>query len=160
MSKPGAAIAAAVISVVGVAALSADALVAYPEGYRDWTHVKTMVIHPDHALADPFEGIHHVYAYKNAQAGLQRGEYRTGSVFVFDLLEYEDTATAGTEGARKFIGVMQYDARRFAETGGWGFEAFAGDSKSERVVSDGGTSCFTCHVAAKGSGYVFASYRE
>jgi len=26
------------------------ALVPYPKGYRGWTHVKSMIIHPGHAL--------------------------------------------------------------------------------------------------------------
>ncbi len=40
--------------------------VAFPEGYRNWLHVKSMLIQPGHALENPFQGIHHVYA--NGQA--------------------------------------------------------------------------------------------
>ena len=76
------------------------------------------------------------------------------------LQEYEEADEALGEGGRKFIGVMEYDAKAFAATGGWGFEAFAGDSKTERVVSDGGQSCFDCHTSAEASNYVFASYRK
>ena len=36
--------------------------VPYPEKYRSWQHVKTMLIQPGHALENPFAGIHHVYA--------------------------------------------------------------------------------------------------
>ncbi|MCB1845681.1 MAG: cytochrome P460 family protein [Halioglobus sp.] len=153
-------VAAIGVSVTGIAAYSADTQVAYPQDYRDWTHLKSMVIHPGHSLADPFEGIHHIYANREARAGLLKGEYGTGATFVFDLLEYQDANGAGTEGARKFTGVMEYDARRFEATGGWGFEAFAGDSKTERVVADGGTSCFGCHMAVKDAGYVFSQYRK
>lgn len=140
-------------------AVTAD-LVAYPDGYRSWTHVKSMVIHPDHGLADPFEGIHHIYANEAALAGLDTNEYGKGATFVFDLLNQEQGGGATQEGTRKFIGVMEYDAERFATTGGWGFEAFAGDSKSERVVDDGGTSCFGCHQSVKADSYVFSRYRE
>ncbi len=143
-----------------VSTVATDALVQYPEGYRDWTHAKSMVIKPDHPLADPFAGIHHTYVNDKALAGLAKGDYETGAVFVFDLLDYEDAGGAMVETDRKFIGVMEYDAQRFSETGGWGFEAFAGDSRTERVVTDGGTSCFACHVAAKGTDYVFTTYRE
>lgn len=160
MSKFWKVVAATAVGVTGVAAYSADAQIDYPQDYRDWTHLKSMVIHPEHSLADPFEGIHHIYADEQARAGLRKGEYRTGATFVFDLLEYQDANGAGTEGARKFIGVMTYDARRFEATGGWGFEAFAGDSKTERVVADGGTSCFGCHTAVRDAGYVFSQYRK
>jgi hypothetical protein len=36
------------------------AAVAYPADYREWVHVKSMLIRPDHPLADPFAGIHHI----------------------------------------------------------------------------------------------------
>ena len=134
--------------------------VAYPDGYRSWTHVKSMVIHPDHSLADPFEGIHHVYANDAALAGLASNQYQNGATLVFDLLSQEIGGGATQEGARKFIGVMEYDAERFAATDGWGFEAFAGDSKVERAVADGGASCFGCHQAVKEDNYVFSKYRE
>ncbi|MDH4126333.1 MAG: cytochrome P460 family protein [Gammaproteobacteria bacterium] len=134
--------------------------VAYPEGYRSWTHVKSMVIHPDHGLADPFEGIHHVYANDSALAGLRSNTYEDGAVLVFDLLSQVPGGGATQEGERKFIGVMEYDAERFAATGGWGFEAFAGNSTVERAVNDGGASCFACHQGAKEDNYVFSKYRD
>ena len=134
--------------------------VTYPEGYRDWTHVKSMVIQPEHGLADPFEGIHHVYANGEALAGLKDGSYDNGSVFVFDLLNQNVGDGAIQEGERKFIGVMEYDTDRFSATGGWGFEAFAGNSKNERVVNDGGESCFACHQGVKAANYVFSQYRN
>ena len=39
-------------------ALAADAQVPYPEGYRDWHHVKSMVIEEGHPLYNAFGGIH------------------------------------------------------------------------------------------------------
>ena len=158
--KPILAFAVFALVIPLLAAATKGAEVAYPEGYRKWTHAKSMVIEPDHGLADPFEGIHHTYANDKGLAGLLSGRYEDGAVLVFDLLEYEAKDDTLQEGARKFIGVMEYDANRFAETGGWGFEAFAGDSKTERVVEDGGVSCFGCHQAAKGNGYVFTRYRD
>jgi len=134
--------------------------VAYPEDYRSWTHVKSMVINADHGLADPFEGIHHVYANDKALDGLIGGTYRDGAVLVFDLLSQEVGGGAIQEGERKFIGVMQFNAKEYGHTGGWGFEAFAGNSTTQRVVDDGGISCFGCHVAVKDAGYVFTQYRD
>ena len=35
-------------------------------------------------------------------------------------------------------------------------KAFAGNSKTERLVKDGGKSCFGCHEAQKAKDYVFS----
>ncbi len=132
--------------------------VAYPDDYRAWYHVKSMVIEPGHPLEDPFEGIHHIYANPAALQGLQGGEYADGAVLVFDLLEAQAGDHAVTEGPRKLLGVMQHDAAA-ADTGGWAFEAFAGDSRSERLVKDGGTSCYACHTDVRDSAFVFTKLR-
>lgn len=153
-------IGAIIVTLPLVAVAVATQSVAYPDGYRSWTHVKSMVIHPDHSLADPFEGIHHVYANESALAGLKGNNYQNGATFVFDLLNQEPGGGATQEGERKFIGVMEYDTERFAGTGGWGFEVFVGDSKVERAVEDGGESCFACHQAVKEDSYVFSKYRK
>ena len=49
--------------------------VAYPEGYRDWTHVKTMIVEPGHPLYDPFGGIHHIYANEKALEGYKNENF-------------------------------------------------------------------------------------
>jgi cytochrome c553 len=64
------------------------------------------------------------------------------------------------EGARKVVGVMVKDARRYKDTGGWGFEGFKGDSKTERAVGrNAATACFQCHEAKKDNGFVFSAWR-
>lgn len=132
--------------------------VVYPEDYRNWYHVKSMLIEPGHPLEDPFAGIHHVYANPAALAGLRDGRYAEGATLVFDLLEAQPGGNAVVEGPRKLLGVMQRDAAAGA-TGGWRFEAFAGDSRSERLVRDGGTSCYACHTDVRDSGFVFSRLR-
>lgn len=140
-------------------ALASDP-VAYPDGYRDWTHIKTMVLYPEHALANPFEGIHHVYGNEKAVAGAQTGKFANGAVLVFDLLEFRTGDNASTEGERKLLGVMVRDSDRYPDTGGWGFEGFSGSSRSERLVTDGGQSCFACHASQKDNDYVFTRWRD
>lgn len=132
--------------------------VEYPEGYRSWYHVKSMLIEPGHPLEDPFAGIHHVYANPAALAGLREGGYADGAILVFDLLEAQPAEHAVGEGSRKLLGVMQRDSRA-GDTGGWRFEAFAGDSRSERLVKDGGTSCYACHTDVRDSNFVFSRLR-
>ncbi|GAB4264726.1 MAG: cytochrome P460 family protein [Methylomicrobium sp.] len=146
-------------SSVAFGALAGEDKVPFPEGYRSWLHVKSMLIQPGHALENPFQGLHHVYANQQAQAGLKTGKYQDGAVLVFDLLNYVEKDKTIQEGDRKLVGVMQKDAKKYAATGGWGFEGFAGDSKTERLVNDGGKSCFACHASEKKTDYVFSQYR-
>lgn len=134
--------------------------VQYPEGYRNWTHVKSMVIEKGHALFDSFGGIHHIYANKQALDGYKSGKkFKDGSVIVFDLLEAKSENNAITEGARKVVGVMEKDSKKFESTGGWGFEGFKGDTK-ERAVTDSYGQCFSCHLSEKENHYVFSEYRK
>ncbi|HOI17313.1 MAG TPA: cytochrome P460 family protein, partial [Geobacteraceae bacterium] len=134
--------------------------IAYPKGYRHWTHVKSMVIQQGHALYDSFGGIHHIYANEKALKAMKENRtYPDGSIFIFDLLEAKAEDNAIVEGSRKVLGVMHKDARKYSATGGWGFEGFKGDSR-ERVVTDPVKSCFHCHEAHKDSDYVFSKYRR
>ncbi len=74
--------------------------VPYPAGYRSWTHVKSMVIQPGHALHASFGGIHHLYANAKAMQGYKSGRFADGSVIIFDLLEAKSADNAINEGAR------------------------------------------------------------
>jgi Cytochrome P460 len=139
---------------------SEDDGVPFPQGYRNWLHAKSMLIQPGHPLENPFQGIHHVYANGKASVGLRTGKYSDGSVLVFDLLNYTEKDKTIQEGDRKLVGVMHKDAAKYKATGGWGFEGFAGNSKTERLVKDGGKSCFDCHTAQKSKDYVFSELRE
>jgi len=132
--------------------------VAYPEGYRDWHHVKSMVIQAGHPLFGAFGGIHHLYANAKAMEGYRVGHFPDGAVIVFDLLEAQATNDhAIVEGARKIVGVMRKDSAHYADTGGWGFEGFKGGVKTERVVgSNAAEACFGCHTARREADYVFS----
>lgn len=149
-------------SLATSAGFAADtAAVAWPEGYRAWRHVKSMVIEAGHPLHAAFGGIHHLYANEAAMAGYRSGRFEDGAVIVFDLLEAQRADHAITEGARKVVGVMQKDSRRFAATGGWGFEGFAAGDPARRVVgADAKTACFDCHAPQQANGYVFSSARD
>jgi len=133
-------------------------LVKYPEGYRIWTHVKSMVIQKGHPMYDSFGGIHHIYANEEVLKALKDAPYPDGSVIVFDILEAKSKNNAIVEGSRKVVAVMQKDANKFADTGGWGFEGFKGDTK-ERVVTDPKNDCFHCHKSQILADFVFSKYR-
>ena len=143
---------------VAFPALAAE--VPYPAGYRDWHHVKSMVIQQGHPLFAAFGGIHHLYANSKAMQGYRSGKFADGAVIIFDLLEAKSADNAINEGERKVVGVMHKDARRYAATGGWGFEGFKGDSRTERAVgSQAASACFACHAPQKDSDYVFSKLR-
>lgn len=154
--------AATAVAALAVATLQAqDAPVPYPEGYRAWQHVKSMVIEPGHPLHASFGGIHHLYANDKAMTGYRSGSFPDGAVIVFDLLAAVTADNAVTEGKRKVVGVMLRDTRKYAGTGGWGFEGFKGDSRTERAVgANAATACFACHTSQKANEYVFSRYRE
>jgi hypothetical protein len=133
----------------------------YPTGYREWTHVKSMVIEEGHPLFASFGGIHHLYANEKALEGYRTGKFPDGAVIAFDLLEAARAEGAVTEGARKVLGVMQKDAAKFASTGGWGFEGFAGGDATKRAVgANAADACYGCHASQAGRDYVFSAWRE
>lgn len=143
-------------------ALSADVpQVPYPDGYRNWRHVKSMVIQAGHPLHESFGGIHHLYANAKALEGYRTGTFPDGSVIVFDLLEAPAADDAITEGTRKVAGVMHKDAKKYPATGGWGYEGFAGGDRDRRVVGENAASaCHACHVARRDHDFVFSSTRD
>lgn len=147
-------------ALAGTAVAADPPAVPYPEGYRDWHHVKSMVIEEGHRLFASFGGIHHLYANEAALRGYGTGRFPDGSIIVFDLLTAESADSAIVEGPRKVVGVMHKDSSRWPATGGWGFEGFAGDSKTERAVGAGAAgACFSCHAPQKDADYVFSKAR-
>lgn len=133
--------------------------VSYPEGYQEWTRVKSMLIQKGHPLYEQFGGLHHIYANDKALQAMWRDEpYSNGAVLVFDLLEATEQGNSIVEGKRKLIGAMERDSYRFSETANWGFEAFQGDTR-KRLVTDPKTECFSCHTSQKKTHYVFSNYR-
>jgi hypothetical protein len=149
----------AIVLLTLAAAKAAD--VPYPDNYRSWTHIKSLVLEQGHSLFESFGGIHHLYGNAKAVAGYKSGgTFADGSVIVFDLLEATRADGAVSEGARKVIGVMHKDAKRWSSTGGWGFEAFKGDTRDRAVRENAAKACFACHLAQKDRDFVFSAYRK
>ncbi|MEJ5262343.1 MAG: cytochrome P460 family protein [Ignavibacterium sp.] len=148
-----------IVSVAILFGFSKDE-VKYPDGYRNWTHVKTLILEKGHPLYEAFGGIHHIYANKTALEGYKAGnKFKDGSVIVFDLLETVTGGNAIAEGYRKVVGVMEKNSKKYKDTGGWGFEGFKGDTR-ERVVKNMYGECFSCHLSEKDNDYVFSKYRN
>jgi hypothetical protein len=139
--------------------LAKESEVPYPEGYRNWVHIKTALIGPESPAFIVNGGYHHIYANLKAMDGYKTGIFPQGSVIVFDVLSTREHNGIIEEDSRSHIDVMVKDSLKFPETGGWGYEEFKGDSHTERklTVADK-TRCFTCH--AKMSDYVFSEFRK
>ncbi len=151
----------ATVLMAGVAQCAMAVEVPYPEGYRDWRHVKSMELKPGHALYESFGGLHHIYANPKAVKGYRSGKFADGAVIVFDLLAARHGDNALVEGERKVLGVMVRDKRKYAATGGWGFEGFAGgDPKKPVVGTNAATACFACHAPQKSNNYLFSTLRD
>ncbi|MFU8877342.1 MAG: cytochrome P460 family protein [Wenzhouxiangellaceae bacterium] len=159
MNKLHAFVAAAGLSLASIPPAMAE--VPWPEGWRDWHHVKSMVIEEGHPLFEAFGGIHHLYANDKALEGYRAGTFPDGAVIAFDLLAAEDAGNALVEGERKVLGVMHKDSARWTETNGWGYEGFGGGDPENRVVGDNAfTACHACHVSQAEHDFVFSRLRD
>jgi hypothetical protein len=134
--------------------------VPYPDGFRQWTHVKSAVIGPESRSFQKFGGIHHIYANELAMRGYREGRFPDGAIIVFDLLETHAKDGVISEGARRHVDVMHRDSARFAATGGWAFDEFRADSRTERIGAErAAAECFACHAGRKDADFVFSSWR-
>lgn len=133
--------------------------VAYPEGYRTWTHVKSAMISPSRKSFATMGGFTHIYANAQAMVGYRTRNFPEGSVIAFDWLTMSDAAGTYSEGSRRQLDVMVKDSVKFASTGGWGFQRFVGDSKTELSTTLLPQQCFACHKSLKKDGPVLSSYR-
>lgn len=136
------------------------ATVAYPEDFRGWAHVKSGVIGPGHAMFASSGGIHHVYANTKAMKGYHTRKFPENSVIVFEWLEWREKDGAIGEGPRRQVDVMVKDSQRFASTGGWGFQRFMKDGKTELASSPTPQQCFACHDHLKQDDLVLSKYRR
>jgi hypothetical protein len=153
--------AAFVLAVASFPALSADDIKPPPPDYRQWFHVNTMIVDKDSPLFKDLGGVHNVYVNTVGLPALKKGgPYPDRTMFVTDLHDFMVTDGSYVEGARKGVAVMVKDAKKFASTGGWGFQFFAGpDPKTAKpIVTDPVKSCYECHVPKKDQGYVYSTY--
>lgn len=139
-----------------------DQEVQFPEGYRSWTHVKSVVVTPAHPNYSIAGGYHHIYANPQAMTGYESGKFPQGAVIVADFIEMIENDNRIVEGKRRYIDVMHKDTVLYKSTVGWGFEEFEGSSKTIRRITQlhAGTRCYSCHTQKKENDFVFSQYRE
>jgi hypothetical protein len=145
------------LTVIAAASLTPWSDVPYPVGYRRWVHVTSSL---NEGATRP-AGLHHIYANAKALQGFRTREFPDGSVLVLDLFEAHTKGSFVSAGVRRAVRVMRRDRKRFAETGGWGFEEFRGDSKTDRALDDGARrACYACHRQQEDQGLLFSAFRD
>jgi hypothetical protein len=150
--------AALFVAIAPFAAESADDF-KFPAGYRSWFHVNTMVVDKASPLFDQIGGMHSVYVNSRGQAALKKGvPFPDKTVFVSDVHEVTMSDGSYVEGMRKGLAVMVKGQKKYASTGGWGFQLWAGGDPKKAVVTDAAKQCFECHQPKKDQDYVFSTY--
>jgi hypothetical protein len=106
-------------------------------------------------------GVHLIYVNAVGLKRFKRGgttPYPDGTVLVDDVREFSLDDGVYSQGARKAVTVMVKDSKKYASTGGWGFQAWLGGDASKPIVTDAQKQCFTCHTPKKENDYVFSTY--
>jgi len=154
--------------VFGTLRADAETGTPYPEGYRHWTFLHSLMVPPTFGgfANKPCEkpcmaGLFHFYANDKAMEGLRTGLYPDGAIIAEELLEWISTANGGAkEGQRRGVGVMVRDSQRYASTGGWGYGTYGDGSRTDKLDAKQRQACYQCHVGRKDHGDVFTEYRE
>jgi hypothetical protein len=138
-----------------------DETVAFPDGYRQWDLIKTHLKGPNNPASPKYSGFNHIYANDKAIQGYKTNVWADGAVLVFDVHESVENKGDFSIGKRKFIDVMVRDSKKYASTGGWGFEEFGeGDKSKALLTGEEKTKCANCHKARAGEDMVFTEYKE
>jgi hypothetical protein len=136
--------------------------VPYPEGFRSWTHVKSLVVGPDNELYSTRGGLHHYYANEKAVTGYRSGRFPDGSIVVDEAVFLKDgegrAKGLAFEGERRFLDVMVKDSGRYGSTGGWGYEHFERSETTGRLSPGEQATCSACHSKAS-TDHVFSVIR-
>ena len=150
--------AALLTAMVPLAAESADDI-KLPVGYRSWFHVNTSIVDKASPLFETLGGMHNIYVNSTGQAALKKGApYPDKTVFISDVHEFTVSDGTYVEGPRKALAIMVKDHKKYASTGGWGFQLWAGGDAKKAVVTDPAKQCFECHQPKKDQDYVYSTY--
>jgi hypothetical protein len=154
---------APVVAITLVLSAQTITPVPFPEDYRSWQHVRTIVVGKDHTSYARRGGIHHYYANKEALEGFRTGTFPNGSIVVDEGVFAKDGEDQMKgillENGRRSLDVMTKNATIYADTGGWGFEHFDGDDKTGKLDATRRAQCHDCHAKRKDRDYVFSSIR-
>ena len=160
-SKRRAFMASVLLIAFGIAcAGDLGAPVPFPAEYRNWAVARSQVVGQESKNFAANGGFHHYYANEKAMEGFRTGHFPDGSVVVDERLEVRQEAGTTFEGPRKSVAVMEKDVTRYQSTGGWGFDVFAGENRTERAPAAVRAACFSCHNQRKDHDLVFSEFRK
>jgi hypothetical protein len=118
-----------------------------------------MVIDKGSPLFEAMGGMHNVYINSTGEAALKKGEpYPDKTVFLVDLHDFTISDGSYVEGSRKATAIMLKDKKKYASTGGWSFQAWAGGDPTKPLVTDPTKQCFECHQPKKDQDYVYSTF--
>ncbi|MBI4389075.1 MAG: cytochrome P460 family protein [Nitrospinae bacterium] len=130
--------------------------ISFPMDHRSWEHINSVVIHDKQ---NPLFGFLSIYGNsKAAEAAQAGGTYADGSSFVGIFHDVVDNGGIMSQGKRMKYVVMTRDARQ-KDTGGWTFEAFDPDGKTQ-LVKDPKAECFQCHTQVANQQFVFSKFNK
>jgi hypothetical protein len=134
--------------------------IAYPNDFRKWRHVKTMVIFSnENKLFDRFGGLHNIYVNDIGWPAYSRGKlFPDGSMLALELFDVRTYQGAIEPRGRKAVFLMKKNAKLYADTGGWGFEVFQGADNTPTLKDM--KECWDCHKVGKSRDYVKSEYME
>jgi hypothetical protein len=146
------------VALLPFAARSADDI-KIPADYRNWFHVNTLVVGKESPLFDVLGGMHVIHVNPQGVAALKKGgPYPDQTIFVDHVHEATLADGAYAEGPLKAVTIMVKDAKMYASTGGWGFQAWAGGEPNKPIVTDATKQCFECPTPKKDQDYVYSTY--
>jgi hypothetical protein len=118
-----------------------------------------MIVDKASPLFEALGGMHNVYINPTGETALRKGgPYPDNTIFLTDLHEFILSDGSNAEGPRKLIAIMLKDKKKYAQTGGWGFQAWAGGDPKKPLVTDATKQCFECHQPKKDQDYVYSTY--
>jgi hypothetical protein len=132
----------------------------FPAEYRNWAVTRSLVLGPEHKSFATNGGFHHYYANEKAMEGFRTGQFPDGSVVVDERLEARQEAGATFEGPRNSVAVMEKNATRYQSTGGWGFDIFVGEDRTQGASASVRAACFSCHSKRKDHDFLFSEFRK
>jgi hypothetical protein len=157
-------LAGVLMSLAAASATPAGDEVAFPNGFRDWFVVNSMIVTKDSPMFGQIGGMHIIYVNRKGFPTLKSGgpfPYPDGTVFADDVHEFSVKDGSYVEGNKKAVTTMVKDAKKYPTTGGWGFQVWAGGDPSKPLIPDAAhaiQACFACHTPQKSQDYTFSTY--
>jgi hypothetical protein len=156
-----AAVTVAALVAGGTLFAATDEGVKIPTAFQQGYLVNSMLVTKEPNKTGLITGVHLIYVNRVGLARLKLGgstPYPDGTVLVDDVRNFSVDDGAYHQGDRKFLTTMVKDSKKYAATGGWGFQAWVGGDATKPIVNDPQKQCFACHMPNKENDYLFSTY--